>query len=82
MPNLPSLLLVFLADLTSCPNTLTQQGNTPHATANYTHRRHHHRHQKIFIALQNAEKKWTMPIRNWKQALNQFAIMFNDRVKL
>jgi putative transposase len=31
----------------------------------------------IFLALQNASKKWTMPIREWKMALNQFAILFN-----
>ena len=35
----------------------------------------------LFLALQNAQKKWTMPIRNWPQALNQFAILFNDRIK-
>jgi putative transposase len=33
----------------------------------------------LFLGLQNASKKWTMPIRNWKGALNQFAIMFEDR---
>ena len=37
--------------------------------------------KSIFLALKNAEKKWTMPIRNWPQALNQFAILFADRVK-
>jgi len=36
--------------------------------------------KSIFLALQNASKKWTMPIRNWPQALNQFAILFNDRL--
>lgn len=38
--------------------------------------------KSIFLALKNAQKKWTMPIRNWPQALNQFAILFTDRVKL
>ena len=33
----------------------------------------------LYLGLQNAEKKWTMPILNWKQALNQFAILFEDR---
>ncbi len=37
--------------------------------------------KSLFLALQNAKKKWTMPIRNWPQALNQFAILFNDRIK-
>ncbi|BBJ31129.1 hypothetical protein RAS_02380 [Rickettsia asiatica] len=29
----------------------------------------------IFLALTNASKKWTMPIKNWAMALNQFAIL-------
>ncbi len=34
----------------------------------------------LFLALRNASKKWTMPVRNWGAALNQFAIMFPDRM--
>jgi putative transposase len=30
----------------------------------------------VFLALQNAQKKWTMPIRDWKLALNQFVILY------
>nr|WP_319554974.1 hypothetical protein [uncultured Vibrio sp.] len=33
--------------------------------------------QKDLIAL---AEKWTMPIRNWRQALNRFMIMFEDRL--
>jgi len=33
----------------------------------------------LYLALHNAAKKWTMPIRNWKAALNHFAILFGDR---
>lgn len=29
----------------------------------------------IFLALTNASKKWTMPIKDWAPALNQFAIL-------
>ncbi len=29
----------------------------------------------IYLALRNISKKWTMPIQNWKPALNQFAIV-------
>ena len=36
----------------------------------------------LFLALRNASKKWTMPIQNWGAALNQFVIMFPDRVDL
>ena len=36
----------------------------------------------IYLALRNAEKKWTMPIRNWKLALNQLAIKFEGRLPL
>jgi putative transposase len=34
----------------------------------------------LYLALQNIAKKWTMPIRNWKSALNQFTIIFEDRM--
>lgn len=34
----------------------------------------------IYMAIREASKKWTMPIRHWKQALNHFAIMFEDRM--
>ncbi len=34
----------------------------------------------LYLALDNASKKWTMPIKHWKQALQQFAIYFPDRV--
>ena len=33
----------------------------------------------LYLALQNAAKKWSMPIRDWKAALNQFVIIFGDR---
>lgn len=33
----------------------------------------------VYLALQNAMKRWTMPIREWKLALNQFAILYTDR---
>jgi len=34
----------------------------------------------LYLALNNASKKWTMPIRHWKAALNQFAIAFEGRL--
>lgn len=38
---------------------------------------------KIFyLALENISKKWTMPIRCWKSAMNQFAIKFGDRMPI
>jgi putative transposase len=33
----------------------------------------------LYLALRNAAKKWTMPARTWKQALNQFAVLFHNR---
>lgn len=33
----------------------------------------------LYLALRNAAKKWTMPPIFWKQAMNQFAILFQDR---
>ena len=34
----------------------------------------------FFLALNNMSKKWTMPIRDWKEALNRFSIQFEDRM--
>ncbi|MDP8101054.1 IS256 family transposase, partial [Phocoenobacter atlanticus] len=34
----------------------------------------------VYLAIQNASKKWTMPIRDWKLALNKFMIEFDDRL--
>jgi len=34
----------------------------------------------IYLAIRDASKKWTMPIRNWKVALNRFMIEFEDRL--
>jgi len=35
----------------------------------------------IYLAIMDASKKWTMPIRNWKPAMNRFMIEFEDRLK-
>jgi putative transposase len=34
----------------------------------------------FYLALRNISKKWTMPIRDWKAALNRFTIQFTDRM--
>lgn len=34
----------------------------------------------IYLTLKNIAKKWTMPIRDWKSALNQFSIIFEGRM--
>jgi putative transposase len=34
----------------------------------------------IYLAINNLSKKWTMPIRDWKPALNRFAIEFEGRM--
>lgn len=34
----------------------------------------------VYLAIQSASKNWTMPIRNWKPALNRFMIEFGDRL--
>jgi len=36
----------------------------------------------IYLAIANISKKWTMPIRDWKAALNRFAIEFECRLPL
>jgi transposase-like protein len=34
----------------------------------------------VYLAIQSASKKWTMPIKNWKAALNRFAIEFEEQL--
>jgi putative transposase len=34
----------------------------------------------VYLALHNLAKKWNRSIYNWKDALNQFAIIFGDRI--
>ena len=34
----------------------------------------------VFLAIQAASKKWTMPIRDWKPAMTRFMIEFGDRL--
>lgn len=34
----------------------------------------------VYLAIDDASKKWTMPLRFWKQALSRFVIEFEDRV--
>jgi putative transposase len=36
----------------------------------------------MYLALRNISKRWTMPIKNWSGAMNQFAILFDGRVPM
>jgi len=36
----------------------------------------------IFMILRRISKRWTMPIKNWGEALHQFAVIYGDRVPL
>lgn len=38
--------------------------------------------KSTFLALREATKKWSMPIRNWGSILNQFLTIFEKRVQL
>src|SRR5690606_17641259 len=38
--------------------------------------------KSVYLALREATKKWTQPIRNWGIILNQFLTIFEERVKL
>ena len=35
----------------------------------------------IYLAISQAAKKWTMPIQNWRMALNRFMIEFGERIQ-
>jgi putative transposase len=34
----------------------------------------------LYLALRNIAKKWTMPVHAWKEALNRFAIIYENRL--
>lgn len=36
----------------------------------------------LYLSLKNIMKKWTMPLRDWGKAVNQFAILYSDRMTL
>jgi transposase-like protein len=38
--------------------------------------------KSVFLAVCNIQKKWTMPIRNWGQIVNQFYINFEERCRI
>jgi len=35
----------------------------------------------VFLAIESASRKWTMPIRDWNSAMNQFMILHEERLK-
>jgi transposase-like protein len=36
--------------------------------------------KSVYLAIREASKSWTMPIRNWGEIFNQFMIMFENRI--
>jgi transposase-like protein len=38
--------------------------------------------KSVLLAVLEATKKWTMPIRDWGMILKQFLIKFENRLKL
>lgn len=38
--------------------------------------------KSVYLAVREVTKKWTMPVRSWGLILNQFLIIFADRIKL
>jgi len=38
--------------------------------------------ESVYLAVREATKKWTMPIRNWGIILNQFLTIYEKRVRL
>lgn len=36
--------------------------------------------KSVYLAIRESTKKWTMPIRNWGEIVNQFLIMFGERI--
>lgn len=38
--------------------------------------------KSVWLALQEIEKKWTMPIKNWELIMNQFMLIFENRIQI
>ena len=38
--------------------------------------------KSVWLAIGEIEKKWTMPIRNWGVMMNQFLVIFENRIEL
>lgn len=38
--------------------------------------------KSVYLAIREVTKKWTMPIRNWGIILNQFSVIFGDRIRI
>jgi len=38
--------------------------------------------KSVYLAVREATRKWTMPIRNWGVILNQFMIIYGERVRI
>lgn len=38
--------------------------------------------KSVYLALREAIKKWTMPIRNWGIVLDQFLTIFDNRIRI
>jgi transposase-like protein len=38
--------------------------------------------KSVYLALKEATKKWTMPIHNWGLVLNQFMLIFENRLRV
>jgi transposase-like protein len=34
----------------------------------------------VYLAIERAAQKWTVPVKDWKLALNRFAIEFEERM--
>jgi len=38
--------------------------------------------KSVYLAVREATKKWSNPIQNWGIILNQFLIIFDDRLNI
>jgi putative transposase len=55
----------------SLRKVIKTRGSFPHADAAL---------KLLYLALEHIAKKWTMPVQDWKAALQRFAILLGDRV--
>ncbi len=82
---LKDLFIACVDGLTGCPKPLADTYAIMHGALGKVTRNHRifpsdeAVYKVVYLAIRNIAKKWTMPIRDWKPALNRFTVEFAER---
>lgn len=62
------------------PKLPTPGRQTPAAANREIHPSEESALKNVYMAIREASRKWTLPIKHWQQLLNRFTILFEDRM--